>query len=156
MIEVGIKAPDFKLSDQNKKIIRLSKLHGKRVLLSFRPLAWTPVCTDQMTSLDKHYGDFENFNAMPLGIGVDSVYSNKAWAEAMEIKKLRLLADFWPHGQVASSYGIFRAEGGFSERANILINEMQQVIFAKVYEISELPDIEEVLDLLSKQQFTVK
>ena len=148
MIEIGIKAPDFKLSDQNKKIVRLSKLHGKRVLLSFRPLAWTPVCTDQMHSLDEHYEDFEKFNAIPLGIGVDSVYSNKAWAEAMEIKKLRLLADFWPHGQVASLYGIFREKDGFSERANILVDEEQKVIFAQIYPTSHLPDIEPIIDLL--------
>ena len=43
MIEVGSKAPDFTLKDQNGKTVRLSSLKGKRVLLSFRPLAWTPV-----------------------------------------------------------------------------------------------------------------
>jgi peroxiredoxin len=43
MIEVGSKAPDFTLKDQNGKTARLSSLKGKRVLLSFRPLAWTPV-----------------------------------------------------------------------------------------------------------------
>ncbi len=43
MIEVGSRAPDFTLKDQNGKTVRLSSLKGKRVLLSFRPLAWTPV-----------------------------------------------------------------------------------------------------------------
>jgi peroxiredoxin len=43
MIEVGSQAPDFTLKDQNGKSVRLSSLKGKRVLLSFRPLAWTPV-----------------------------------------------------------------------------------------------------------------
>jgi peroxiredoxin len=43
MIEVGNKAPDFTLKDQDQKTVRLSSLTGKRVLLSFRPLAWTPV-----------------------------------------------------------------------------------------------------------------
>ena len=43
MIEVGKLAPDFTLKDQDGKPVRLSSLRGKRVLLSFRPLAWTPV-----------------------------------------------------------------------------------------------------------------
>lgn len=43
MIEVGSQAPDFTLKDQNGKTARLSSLKGKRILLSFRPLAWTPV-----------------------------------------------------------------------------------------------------------------
>jgi peroxiredoxin len=43
MIEVGIQAPDFSLKDQDRKTVRLSSLKGKKVLLSFRPLAWTPV-----------------------------------------------------------------------------------------------------------------
>jgi len=57
---------------------------------------------------------------------------------------------------VAKLCDAFRNEEGFSERANILVNEMGQVIFAKVYPIKELPDVEEILSLLSEQQFTVK
>ena len=52
MIEIGTKAPDFTLNDQNGKSVKLSSLRGKKVLTSFRPLAWTPVCTDQMKSLE--------------------------------------------------------------------------------------------------------
>ncbi len=43
MIEVGSRAPDFILKDQNGKNVKLSSFKGKKVLLSFRPLAWTPV-----------------------------------------------------------------------------------------------------------------
>jgi len=46
MISVGSKAPDFVLEDQNGKIVKLSSLKGRKVLLSFRPLAWTAVCHD--------------------------------------------------------------------------------------------------------------
>jgi peroxiredoxin len=109
-----------------------------------------------MKALDEHYEDFVKLNAIPLGIGVDSVYCNKSWAEHMGIKKLRLLADFWPHGAVAAMYGVFREEQGVSERANILINEMGQVVFGKVYPVAELPDIEEIISLLGEQQFSVK
>ena len=156
MIELGTKAPDFKLKEQKNKTVQLSKLAGKLVLLSFRPLAWTPVCTDQMKSLEDNFERFGDHNTVALGIGVDSLYSNRAWAEHMGIQKTRLLSDFWPHGKVAKLFGVFRNKDGFSERANILINEMQLVIFAKTYPVSELPDIEEIFAMLDKQQFTVK
>ena len=147
-IAVDRQAPDFNLKDQYGAVVQLSSLKGKRVLLSFRPLAWTPVCTDQMKRLDNHYQRFEDLNAVPLGIGVDSAPSNKAWAESLAIKKLKILADFWPHGAVARLYGVFREEDGFSERANILLDEKQKVVFVKVYPVSEQPNIEEVLAFL--------
>ena len=148
MIAIGKKAPDFTLKDQNNNSVKLSRFRGKKVLLSFRPLAWTAVCQDQMKSLEENHVSFDDMNTVALGIGVDSVPSNKAWAEAMHIKNTRLLSDFWPHGDVAKSYGIFREKDGFSERANIVLDETQKVIFAKTYPISQLPEIEEILKLL--------
>ena len=148
MISVGSKAPDFALKDQNGKIVKLSSLKGKKVLLSFRPLAWTAVCHDQMRSLEENHLRFDESNTVALGIGVDSVPSNKAWAQSMDIKNTRLLSDFWPHGEVARLYGIFRDKDGFSERANILVDEEQKVVFAQVYPTSQLPEIEPIIDLL--------
>jgi len=148
MIAIGSKAPDFVLKDQNGKTLRLSSFSGKKVLLSFRPLAWTAVCHDQMRSLEEHHLRFEELNTVALGIGVDSVPSNKAWAQSMDIKNTRLLADFWPHGEVANLYGTFREKDGFPERANIIINEEQEVIFTKTYPTSQLPDFEEIVEFL--------
>ncbi len=150
MIEPGKQAPDFSLKDHNSKTVRLSKLKGKKVLLSFRPLAWTAVCHDQMKSLEDNYAVFEKLNTVAFGIGVDSAPSNKAWAESMSIKKTKLLSDFWPHGEVAKSYGVFRDKDGFSERANIIIDEQQKVVFAKTYPTSQLPDIGEVMEFLKR------
>jgi peroxiredoxin len=150
MIEIGNKAPDFKLKDQNGKTVKLSGFKGKKVLLSFRPLAWTSVCHDQMRLLEENHLRFDELNTVALGIGVDSVPSNKAWAQSMDIKNTRLISDFWPHGEVAKSYGIFRDKDGFSERANIVIDEEQKVIFVKVYPTSQLPDFEEILTLLER------
>ena len=151
MIQVGDIAPDFKLRDHTDRIVQLSKLKGKKILLSFRPLAWTPVCTDQMKSIEEHCDQLKNLNTMPFGIGVDSMYSNKAWAEVMEIGKLRLLSDFWPHGEVAKSFGVFREKDGFSERANIIMDEEHKVIFAKVYPVLELPDVDELISFLESK-----
>ena len=146
--EAGEKAPDFSLFDHNEKEFKLSDFKGKRVLLSFHPLAWTGVCTKQMKSLEEYWKDFEELNTIAVGISVDPIPSKKAWADSLDIKHIRLLSDFWPHGKVAKLFGIFRDEGGFSERANIIINEDQEIEFVRIYEISELPDINEILTFL--------
>jgi peroxiredoxin len=152
MIEIGKSAPDFVLNDQNGKAVKLSSYKGKRVLLSFRPLAWTPVCTDQMSDLEKNFDRFKQLNAVALGVGVDSSASNKAWAMSLNIEKTRLLADFWPHGEVSRLYGLFRDKDGFSERANVIIDQNQVVVFAKLYPIQQLPDTDEIMRFLESHK----
>src|SRR5574341_283185 len=121
-VKVKEKARDFKLKDQNGKEIHLSDLKGKKVLLSFHPLAWTSVCAEQMKSLEENHGRFEGLNTVALGISVDTVPSKKAWAESLGIRNTSLLSDFWPHGEIAKLYGIFREKEGFSERSNIILD----------------------------------
>ena len=150
MIAVGIKAPDFTLKDQNGKTVKLSNLKGKKVLLSFKPLAWTSVCQDHIKLLEENHLRFDKLNTIAFGIGVDSVPSNKAWAKSMDIKNTRLLSDFWPHGEIAQIYGVFRDQDGYSERANIIVDEEQKVVFAKIYPTSQLPDFEEILKFLER------
>lgn len=147
-IEAGVKAPDFALKDQHEKELRLSSLHGKKVLLSFHPLAWTSICAAQMKSLEANRELMERYNTVALGLSVDAVPTKAAWARELGIEDTRLLADFWPHGGVAAAYGIFRDKNGFSERANIIIDEGGNVAFIKIYPISELPDIQEILHQL--------
>ena len=148
-IKTGAEAKGFKLKDQDDKEFQLSDFQGKKVLLSFHPLAWTSVCADQMKSLEANKDRFDKLNAVALGFSVDSVPCKNAWAKELGIKSTRLLCDFWPHGEVAAAYGIFRERLGFSERANIILDENHRVTFVKVYPIRELPDIEEVLQALA-------
>ena len=150
VIKVGDKAPDFSLKDQHNKELRLSEFKGKKILLSFHPLAWTKVCARQMQSLEKNRAVFDRLNTVALGLSVDTVPSKHAWAKELGIKETRLLSDFWPHGEVAMLYGIFRVENGISERANIIVDEGQKVIFVKVYDIPQLPDIDEIINFLKK------
>ena len=77
---------------------------------------------------------------MPVGISVDSMPCKKAWAKSLGIKNTPLLCDFWPHGAVAQKYGIFREENGFSERANIIVDEKQRVVFVKIYPVHSVPE----------------
>jgi peroxiredoxin len=147
-LRTGEIGPDFVLKDQNGKDFRFVALRGKRVLLSFHPLAWTEVCAKQMQSLEANRDILASLNTVPAGLSVDAVPSKKAWADSLGIKVVPLLSDFWPHGQVASAYGIFRSKNGFSERANVIIDESGKIVFFKVYEIGQLPDIQEIFEFL--------
>jgi peroxiredoxin len=151
MLAIGSIAPEFNLKDQDGNVTQLSKLRGKKVLLSFHPLAWTSVCADQMKSLELAYEEFQSLNVLPIGISVDPVPSKKAWAESLGLKKLRILSDFWPHGEVAKAFDIFREKDGFSERANILVDEEGKIVWFKVYPIRQLPDLGEILSFLKSK-----
>jgi peroxiredoxin len=150
MVKKGEKAPDFELKDQNEKEVKLSDYKEKKVLLSFHPLAWTGVCAKQMQSLEKNNITFKKLHTEALGISVDPIPSKKAWAKSLKIKKTKLLSDFWPHGKTAQDYGIFSKSKGFSFRVNIIINEKGKVVFVKKYPISQVPDIKEIIEVLSK------
>ena len=146
----GMKAPDFTLADSQDGEVRLSDLRGKKVLLSWHPLAWTSVCTDQMRALEAHRDRFEKNNVVALGMSVDPAPSKKVWAQVLSIRQTKLLSDFWPHGEVAKAYDLFLEDMGISGRANILIDENGDIEWVKVYDIPQLPDIEEVLRAIAE------
>lgn len=148
MVQPGDVAKNFSLKDQNDKTFGLLENSGRRVLLSFHPLAWTEFCAAQMKSLEENQDRFAALNCVAVGISVDSRPCKKEWAKSLGITKTRLLCDFWPHGNVAMKYGIFRDENGFSERGNIIVDEKQRVVFVKVYPVHSVPDIQEILTFL--------
>lgn len=149
-IKVGDYAPDFLLKDNRGEEIRLTDYKGKKVLLSWHPLAWTSVCAEQMKALEANLAEFESNNTVPLGLSIDSYPCKNAWAKELGIVTVKLLADFWPHGEIAQKYGLFRQQEGFSERANVLVGEDGKVLWVKIYPIPELPDIAEVLEQVKK------
>ena len=92
---------------------------------------------------------FQRLNTVPLGFSVDAPPCKKVWAAALVVNNVSLPSDFWPHGKVARDYGIFNETDGVSERANIIIDENGKVKWVKVYPAQQLPDINEVLQVLS-------
>lgn len=117
MVNVGEKAPDFALKNQDDKEVRLSDFRGKNVLLAFYPFDWSPVCTTEMSCFNNDLNSLQK-HAQVLGISVDSVWSHKAWSDAMGIN-FPLLSDFGKN--VIRAYGLLRPEG-FSERAYALVD----------------------------------
>ncbi len=150
MIKINTQAPDFTLEDNKGGKVSLKDFAGRKVLLSWHPLAWTSVCTDQMRALEANLDRLTALNTVALGLSVDPAASKTAWAHVLSIRETPLLSDFWPHGKLAKELDIFLEEYGFSGRANILIDETGKVVWAKQYALSELPDMEEVLREIAK------
>lgn len=144
-LKIGDVAPDFSLKDQDGIEVKLSAFRGKRVLLSWHPLAWTGVCKIQMEMLELKKAALDTVNALAFGVSIDHQYTKKAWADAIGVKETRLLADFWPTGEVARKYGLFIDKLGFSGRANIIVDENGKIAWMKVYELAQVPDIEDVM-----------
>ena len=78
-IKFGDKIQDFTLKDQSQKKVHLYDFAGKKVLLSFHPLAWTSVCSEQMKLLEENHEMFDRLNTVAFGISVDPAPSKKAW-----------------------------------------------------------------------------
>lgn len=149
--KVGAEAPDFTLKDQDGKEVSLKDLRGKKVLLSFHPLAFTGVCTRQMMALEAGMDELEGLGVVPLGMSVDSQPSKRVWADSLGLKRLRILSDFHPKGGAANAMGLYIEEKGISGRANVLLDEQGKVVWAKVYDIPQLPDLNEVMAVLRKK-----
>ena len=120
MIEAGAPAPDFTLPDQDGKKVSLEDLRGKRTVLVFYPLDFSPVCTDQLNVYNEVLSDLEAEGVAMYGISVDSAYCHKAFQENLGIR-IPLLADFHPKGAVAQAYGVYDEKWGNSARALVMI-----------------------------------
>lgn len=121
-VEVGSSAPDFSLRDQNGQTVRLSSFRGeKNVLLVFYPLAFTRTCQGELRAIRDELPRFENDVVQVLTVSVDSSFTHKVWADR-EGFTFPLLADFWPHGEVARAYGVLNERTGFANRGSFLID----------------------------------
>lgn len=92
-VEIGKKAPEFKLYDTDRKERSLSEFAGKKVVLAFYPGAFTGVCTKEMCSFRDSLSKFNNVNAQVIGISVDPPFSNKAFADQNKLA-FPILSDF--------------------------------------------------------------
>ena len=139
-VKVGDLAPDFTLQSHLDKEVRLSDYRGKTTVLVFFPQAYTPVWTSQIPSYEAEYATFAELNVQVLGISIDHVPVLKAWAESLGDISYPLISDFWPHGEIAKTYGVFRDHEGRSERAIFIIDKDGVVQYVDIHDIDEQPD----------------
>jgi peroxiredoxin len=120
VVEPGSPAPDFTLPDQDGHKVSLEDLRGKRTVLVFYPLDFSPVCTDQLNVYNEVLGDLEAEGVQMYGVSVDSAYAHNAFQKHLGIR-IPLLADFHPKGAVCSAYGFYDEKWGNSARALVMI-----------------------------------
>ena len=122
-VEVGDEAPDFELKDQHGTPVKLSSFRGqKNVVLVFYPLAFSGVCSGEMSAMRDEFPEATGDDVELLTVSVDSTYSHRVWAD-QEHFGFELLSDFWPHGEVAKAYGVFDENKGFSIRGTFIIDK---------------------------------
>ncbi len=148
MIEAGSPAPAFELKGSDDKTHKLSDYRGKKVILAFYPLDFSPVCSKEHECFVDDMSKFNGANAVVLGVSVDSVWCHKAFAQAKGIT-YPLLADFQPKGAVAAQYGLYYADKGITHRATVLVDEEGKVAKVWNYDIPQQRNNDEILSALA-------
>jgi peroxiredoxin len=122
VIEAGTKAPDFSLPNQDGDTVSLSDFAGRRLILAFYPLDFSPVCTDQLSLYQEVLGEIESKGAALAGVSVDSSYCHHAFAKHLNLT-MPLLADFNPKGEVSRAYGAWIDQVDHGNRSLVLVGE---------------------------------
>lgn len=126
MLEIGTKAPDFALPDQNGTIHTLEEYRGKKVILYFYPRDNTPGCTKQACGFGELYPQFEEKDAVVLGVSKDSVASHKRFQEKYQLP-FTLLSD--PELTAIQAYDVWQEKKNYGKvsmgvvRTTYLIDE---------------------------------
>ncbi|WP_457950462.1 peroxiredoxin [Pseudarthrobacter sp. alpha12b] len=139
---LGAAAPEFELANQYGEPVTLSFFRGQNVALVFYPFAFSGICTGELCEIRDNLGMFEDSNAVVLAVSVDSKFSLRAYA-AQEGYTFDLLADFWPHGAVATAYGVFDAGSGMAKRATFIIDAEGMIRYSVVNPLGKARDFNE-------------
>jgi peroxiredoxin (alkyl hydroperoxide reductase subunit C) len=122
LIAVGETAPAFTLRNQDGEDVSLADFKGRRVMLVFYPLDFSPVCSDQLSIYQEVKPELGEQGVELVGISVDSHWAHKAFQEKLGIDT-QLLADFEPKGEVARAYGSYIEGAGIANRTLVLVDE---------------------------------
>lgn len=122
MIQPGTKAPDFSLPDHEGNEVSLSDFAGRKLVLAFYPLDWSPICTDQLSLYQEVLDQIESKGASLVGISVDSSFCHRAFREQLNLT-FALLADFNPKGEVSRAYGAWIDAVDHGNRSLVLIED---------------------------------
>ena len=148
-IEIGDEAPDFALEDQNREVVRLSDFRGrKNVVVVFYPLSFTGVCQGELCAIRDAIADFDSDDVQTLAISCDSGPVHAKWA-AEQGYTFPLLADFWPHGEVARAYGVLDETSGLALRGTFIVDKSGKVAYKVVNAIPDARDLDEYRKVLA-------
>jgi peroxiredoxin len=140
--QVGDRAPDFALRDQHGAEFRLSSYAGRKaVLIVFYPFAFSGVCTGELIGFRDRLGEFETDDTTIVAISCDPIYTQRAFADR-DALFFPLLSDFWPHGEVASAYGILDDEQGCPQRSSFIVGKDGLVAWAVHNDMGDARDLD--------------
>ena len=140
-VEVGDQAPDFELKDQHGTPVRLSGFRGKKnVVIVFYPFAFSGVCSSELSALRDSFPEASRPDVELMAVSADSVFALRTWADA-EGFSFALLSDFWPHGAVARSYGVFDENMGAATRGTFILDKAGVVRWKVVNPIPQARDV---------------
>jgi len=140
VLDVGTEAPDFTLKDQNGQLVTLSNFRGvKDVLLVFFPLAFTGICQGELDEIRDDLPSYQNDDTVTLAISVGPPPTHKVWATQSSFT-CPVLSDFWPHGAVAQSYGVFNDDTGFANRGTFVVDRSGIIRFTEMKQPGEQRD----------------
>jgi peroxiredoxin len=122
MVEPGTPAPDFSLPDHSGSVVSLSDFAGRKLMLCFYPLDFSPVCSDQLSIYQEVLPEIEAKGAELVGVSVDSAYCHRAFREHLNLT-MPLLADFHPKGAMSRDYGAYQDDFGTDNRSLVLVGE---------------------------------
>ncbi len=148
MIAPGTPAPDFTLTDQDGNEVSLVDLRGRTTVLVFFPMAFSPVCTDQLNVYQEVLADLEREGVRLYGVSVDSSFTHKAFQEKLGIS-IPLLADFHPKGAVSRQFGVYIDERGHTGRALVMIDPDGIVRWTHMGHPLEIPGANLIFDALA-------
>ena len=142
-VDVGDQAPDFELQDQDRQPVRLSSFRGrKNVVVVFYPMSFTPTCQGELCAIRDTIADFDSDDVQTLAISVDTSAVHKRWADEQGYT-FRLLADFWPHGEVARAYGVLDESSGLALRGTFIVDKQGKVVYKVVNAGRNARDVDE-------------
>jgi peroxiredoxin len=149
--DVGSKAPDFTLTNQDRQPVTLSEQKGHPVVLAFFPAAFSGVCTKEICTFRDSLASLNKARAQVYGISVDTFFSLKAFQEQQKLN-FPLLSDFNP--QVIREYGVFNEDmiglKGIAKRAVFVIDKDGVIRHREVLEDARNePNYGKVLEVLS-------
>ena len=151
-LQVGDKAPDFKLFNSELKEVSLADYKGKKLVVHFFPMAFSGVCTTQLCTMRDSFGYYEGMNAAVVGISVDSPFTLAKFKED-QAYQFPLLSDF--NKEASNAYGAIYEEFAFnlkgvSKRAAFVVNEEGNLVYAEVLEnAGDLPDFDAIKKVVS-------
>jgi peroxiredoxin len=156
VLSPGEVAPDFDLpvlvGGVKKRFHLQEQLEKSCVVLAFYPANWESISARQLSEYQAQRERY--FPASEIvGLSVDSIMNTTVWEREIGPLEYPLCSDFWPHGEVSRSYGVFRDRNplaGTSERAIFVIDCAGRIAFSKVYGLEDLPPFSETLEALRK------